>query len=568
MLVVTLCALPRVALCAAGPPASDQTSVPRASSEEAAAPSPRLVVMLVIDQFRPDFLTRLESRFCERGFRRFLDHGAFFANAAYSYSATATAAGHATLASGCIPRQHGIVVNEWFLDPGSSKSRAAVDDADTRLVGLDPETPTRGRSPRAFIGMSLGDQLKVLDPRSRVFGMALKDRSAILLAGRAADGAFWWHGATGRFVTSTWYMNELPGYLRDYNEQARVDRFAGQVWEPLLGPDAYTAARPVGARWLPFIARFGTKLPHSLPTLEGSERPFYYAALAASPFGGEMTLDIARMLVEHEQLGADDSVDMLCVSFSSNDACGHIFGPDSAEVLDLTLRTDRQIADFLDFLDQRVGLDRCLIALSADHGVSSTPLVLRDLRADTGFFDWQAIVKSLNDVVRNALGDAAPSSDLVLGVEMPWVYCDPAFDRLDAERDGALTRACLGVLRGTPGLAWVVPSSELEGACPPRDDLDRYLAWRCYYPGRSGRFYLKPAPFWYEKDDKIAGHTMCYSQDRLVPILLLGPGVRSGRFYAPADPLDVVPTLAALLGVVPPPGACGRVLYEAIGSGR
>ncbi len=553
----------------AGKPASPPDSAPGAASEpRPSARGPRLVVLLVIDQFRPDFLTRWEQHFEAGGFRRFLDHGAFFANAAYSYSATATAAGHATLASGCLPRQHGIIVNEWFLEPGSHKSRAAVDDADTQLVGLDLEAPARGKSPRAFIGMTLGDQLKVLDPRSRVFGVALKDRSAILPAGRAADGAYWWHGATGRFVTSTWYRPELPGYLRDYNEQARVDRFAGQVWEPLLEPSVYAAARPVGAQWLPFIARFGARLPHTLPALEGAERPFYYAALFATPFGNELTFDIARLLVEHERLGADDSIDMLCVSLSSNDACGHIFGPDSAEVLDLTLRTDRQIAEFLRFLEQRVGLDNCLIAVSADHGVSSTPHVLRDLRVDTGFFDWKAIVQSLNDALRPALADAAAPGDLVLGVEMPWVYCDPAFERLDAARGGELTRVCLEVLRRTPGIAWVLPARELEGACPPRDDLERYLAWRCYFPGRAGRFYLKPAPFWYEKDDKIAGHTMCYSQDRSVPILLLGSGVRAGRYYSPADPLDVAPTLAALLGVVAPPDACGRVLHEALEAQR
>lgn len=539
-------------------------SIPVHAAADEPDSRPRLVVFLVIDQFRTDYVTRFDPYFSDGGFRRLRRDGAFFANAYYSYGATATAAGHATIGSGRLPRDHGVISNDWAHPDGPPVPVAAVLDLQTQLVGRSGDRKAEGRSPACFAGHSFGDQLKISDPRSRVFGIAWKDRAAILLTGRNADGAFWFDRPAGGFVTSTYYAQDLITPIRQFNEERWAERFSGKVWEPLLPTDAYASCRVADEKWAPIYEAYGHKFPHALPTLTEKTAKDDFNLLSATPFGNDVVLEAARRLVIGEGLGRGEAVDVLGVSLSSNDIVGHYFGPESPEVLDIAVRTDAQLAEFLTFLDDAVGPGAYLLALTADHGVTSSPHVVRPTGVPAAFIDFRTLCAEINGRLSEHLGAAAPKTPLVLGAEVPWIFCSTAFVNLDDERRGELSRLVVENLRRAAGIADVFTAAELAGPAPSRDDRERWLAWRSYHVRRGGQFYLSFDPYIYEVDDKIAGHSMGYTHDRHVPILLVGPGVRPGRYFSPADPLDIVPTLAAILGVEPPLGAAGRILDEAL----
>jgi predicted AlkP superfamily pyrophosphatase or phosphodiesterase len=533
----------------------------------AAAPPPpdaRLVILICDDQLRADYLTRFAPHFEAGGFRWLMENGAHFVNAYVSYAASETAPGHATISTGRLPRQHGIVGNKWYHKPGEMKPQQPVDDPDVRLVGAG-ELDGGGQSPNALIGPAIGDQMKLADRRSRVFSVALKDRAAIFLAGKKPDGVFWCDNPTGRMVSSTYYMDELPAYLLAINEAGGAWRYAGRTWDRLLPEDAYAGAYAVSADWSSVLPTLGAAFPHRLPDAPDKPEAHFSELVFGTPLGNELVLEVAQTIVEHEGLGLGPAPDLLCVGLSANDYVGHFFGPDSAEVIDVTVRTDRQLAAFFKWLDQRVGLSRCLIVLTADHGTSSTPHVARQLNLYKGLVNLGKIAAELNQIMHERLPDVKSDQPLVLGVSLPWVYCDPSFEELDARLDGELTRVAVEYLNRVPGIAAAFPARELAGPPPAPDDLDRWLAWRSYHAQRSGRFFLKLTPGWFHTDkEDIAGHSCGFLSDRHVPILIAGPQVRPGRRFEPADLTDIAVTLAALLGIEAPAEATGRVLHEAI----
>ncbi|MFQ5430343.1 MAG: alkaline phosphatase family protein [Phycisphaerae bacterium] len=528
---------------------------------------PRLVVLIVVDQLRADYLTRFERFFGDDGFKRLMRKGAHFTNAYFSYGASVTASGHATISTGRIPRQHGITTNRWFTDPKATDWRAAIDDDVVRSVPGEPDEPAPGRSPKWLIGPALGDQMKVSDARSRVFSIALKDRAAIFMGGRRPDGVFWWDRRTGRFMSSTYYCEKLPEEVAAFNRDRVADRYFGKSWARLLPAEAYAGCRPVHPDWPGNFCRLGPTFPHVLPSSGDGPDARFYNALWCTPFGNDLVLDLVERIVTHRKLGAGPATDLLCVGFSSNDLCGHYFGPDSPETLDMTVQTDRQLARLLAMLDRTVGLGRCVVTLTADHGATTAPCLARELGQGGGYIDPGALVDRLNAQLTarfpsGATGDTDPR--LVLGIEPPWVYLNTSrLDGLDARRRARLLAAAAEALRTTDGIAEVFTADELAGAAPSREDTHRRLAWRCYHPGRSGQLYVRLKDYWYKTGKKIAGHTNGFNHDRHVPILITGPRVRPGRYFSAARPCDIAVTLAAILGIEPPLDATGRVLAEA-----
>jgi galactokinase/mevalonate kinase-like predicted kinase len=314
-------------------------------------------VILVIDQFRADYLERLRDRFGDGGFRLFLERGAYFPDCNYDYANTRTAPGHATLVTGAYSNGHGIVANEWW-DPKKKKIVSSVEDDTTRLIGLAGHDI--GASPKNLLASTLGDELKLATQgKARVFGLALKDRAAILPAGRAADGAYWIEHNSGAWVTSTYYRSELPKWVADFNASNR----SGKYWER-----EWTDANGV---------TLGSTAHRKLK--DGSEAPFY-DVVGSTPFANDYELEFARELVLYEHLGTGPATDLLTISLSANDIVGHEFGPDSPQVESMVLNTDRQLADFFTFLGHQVGLANTWIVLSADHGVAPLPSVALQLR--------------------------------------------------------------------------------------------------------------------------------------------------------------------------------------------
>ncbi len=522
----------------------------------------KLVVVLVVDQLRGDYLTRWSEHFEGRGFRLFLDEGAYFANAHFSYGATATAAGHATIVSGRLPRKHGVVANEWHWQ-GSKAIQKSATDPNVKLVGVDDAEKRVGLSPEVLIGAALGDELKLADRRSRVFSVGLKERSAIFMGGKHPDGAYWWDSKSGRWITSTYYRDSLPDYVSALNQPPFADRYLGQTWEKLLPESAYDGCYALRTAWLPQYLPIGATFPHALHAPSGKADERFYEAVAASPFGNDLVFEMAQRLATAEKLGQGPSCDLLLIALSSNDILGHLFGPESAEVLDFTVRTDRQLAKFFDWLDQSVGLGNCLVALSADHGVTSIGNVARQLRLGGGRVAIEAISKGLNEHLRSIVPNH-PADAAIVGMPLPWVYVDRwVLDLPPADRSTLLSHAA-DFLRRQEGVARVFTADELGGAPPSSADGPLWRAWRCYHPQRSGALYIEVEPYWYPQAFELAGHAAGSSQDRFVPIGFFGRGVRSGRFFSPADPVDIAVTLSALLGIQAPFESDGRVLHEAL----
>lgn len=531
----------------------------------AAAPDerPRLVVLLVIDQLRADFVTRYERHFGDDGFRRLALDGASYTNAYFSYGATVTAPGHATLVTGRLPRDHGVVANQWYVGPDDKSPASAFTDPSEQAIGMDEGEKAKGRSPRALIGPALGDQLKLHDRRARVVSIAMKARAAIAMGGHQADAALWWSDESGHWLSSTYYGRELPAYAAELNAQRRADRFAGQSWTPLLATEAYAGLPSTPRRAAMTLPGLSGSFPYELPGHASRPKPPYYEAVLASPFGQELTLELAMAAIDAEQLGHDEVCDLLCISLSSFDVAGHLFGPDSAEMLDFIVRTDQQVGELLRRLDERVGRGRWLLALTADHGVTTSPDVAQAHHLGGTLLDTQRVVEQAEAAMREAVG-APRQGRYVRGIEVPWIYLGSAWRALEPEQRRRALEAAVSRLRDERGVGAVFAADDLHGPPPPPDDLERYLAYRCYHPRRSGDIYLAMGAYCHKQGGDVCGHSAGSTHDRHVPIMLMGPGVRAGRFATPVDPIDLAPTLAALLGIEPPLGARGRVLHEAV----
>ena len=538
-------------MAVAAPPATASTLPAETKANE--APPVRLAVLIVVDQFRADRLPRYERWFGKDGFKRLIKEGAYFPNAYYSYAVTSTAVGHATLSTGRLPRQHGIVNNAWFVDD-NPRPQAAEFDSDARAVGLSGNEKANGNSPRYLLGSTIGDQLKLADRRSRVFSLALKSRPAVMLGGQKPDGAYWWDHATNKFITSTWYAEQLPAYIAEYNANQAAAKPIGQTWECILPEAAYEGCRPVDPKLIGNDYGMGKAFPHRITNAD---------ALYTSPFGNDITLDVAKLIIANEKLGQGPVTDLFCVSFSSNDAVGHAFGPSSCEAMDMTVRTDRQIADLLTFLDKQVGLDRCMIVLAGDHGVQEIPEITEQQRLGGQYLNTKAIIAGLNEVLAREIGQLPDGKSYVLGIEMPWLYFDSAFAEWTSDKQTDAMLAAAGYLSEVPGVAAVYTAAELEDFPPLPDDTARWLAWRSYCPGRSGQVYIAMEPFWYQANSGTTGHGSDQTANRHVPIVLMGPGIAHGRFMRMVDPMDIAPTMAAMLGIEPPNGFAGQVLPEA-----
>lgn len=517
---------------------------------------PRLVVLISVDQLRGDYLERFGDHFGRGGFRRLMDEGAWFPRAFYGHGATATGPGHACISTGCNPRVNGISVNRGPDGEVSSDSAAP-------LVGLDdPRRTAEGGSARRLLVPTVGELLKQAQPASRSFSVGLKRRATILLAGRKADGVFWYDGKSGRFVSSTAYMERLPGYVAELNASRFTHRFATEMWDRALPAEAYSRCAPDDDPVELDLDGMGRTFPHRIP---GSEQPGakFYAAIQNSPFGNEIVLDLARRVVTAERLGGDTQCDLLCIALSANDVVGHAFGPESHEVLDMTVRTDRQLAELFEWLDQRIGRGAYTVALTADHGVA--PVAGRSLRAgrDAGLVPEDALRDKLNRDLTAQLGTAAGGRKLVDAVEFPWIFLDVGAIRDAGLAEAGVINRCAALCRAHPGIARVFTAEQLAAPRVASADEELRLAWEAFCPGRAGQIYVALQPYWHETSNA-ANHGTYQEYDRHVPVMLWGAGVRSGRIAAAIQPIDIAPTLLRIMGLPPPASMQGRVLDEAL----
>ncbi len=501
-------------------------------------PEVRLAVLLVVDQLRADYLERFQDRY-EGGFEWLLEHGARFTNAAYRHAVTVTAAGHATVATGLHPSSHGIVGNSW-REPGRG-SVYCIEDAQYAPVG----GPAGNVSPRALRADTLGDRLKAKYPGSRVYSFSTKDRSAVLMAGRSADGAFWFEPECGCFASSSYYGDALPAWLAEFNASRPASAYAGMDWTKLLPDDGLYERMSREDAFVGERDDGGTSFPHGRP-VEGFE-----GTLAATPFSDALTLGAAHAALASGELGRDESPDLLALGLSATDSVGHRYGPFSQEAMDNHLRLDRQLGEFLKALDEAVGLRHVVFALTADHG--AVPLVehlaaggVTAERFDTAGF-WK---RAETEIERCSGGPASETVDSASGTRLYWD--EQALQRRGRGRGAAseCLAEWLGEQRGVESAltAEQLASGALEGVAR--------LFQNSYFPSRSAHIQLHLKEYFYPGGETGTGHGSAHGYDRKVPVLLAGSRIRRGRYDSPeVGPDDIAPALCKLLGL---PGEWSR----------
>jgi len=551
---------------------------PQVGPTSAQPKRPRLVLLIVVDQFRYDYLERFGDLFVANGFRRLLREGASWTQSNYDHMPTYTAPGHATMMTGAYPAETGIIGNEW-LDRGSGKRVTSVSDETVKLLGGGPTD--WASSPSRLMASTVGDELRLAtNDRAKVIGISVKDRSAILPAGRHANAAYWFSTTSGNMVSSTYYQNQLPTWVTTFNATRPADKYFGARWDRLLPEDEYVKhAGPDSPSWETVSSAGDTNaFPHTITGGATSAGQAFYWALDYSPFMNDILLSFAQQAIVNEQLGQDEDADVLTVSFSANDYVGHRYGPYSQEVMDVTLRTDRQIATLLDFVDQRVGLSNTLIAVTADHGVSPIPehaaaLGLGGARLKTA--DLFAVVGKAISAKYNPQGKSPdPSADYLLKYNEGTTWRENFINgnlyfNYDAlRRDGVsveeLSQVVVAAALTMPGVARCFSRTQLlRGATSITDPIERRVL-HGFSPTRSGDVVVVPEPYKYLGDTITATHGSVYSYDTHVPTIIMGTGVKAGQYFEPATPADIAPTLSALLRITPPSNSVGRVLGEAL----
>jgi predicted AlkP superfamily pyrophosphatase or phosphodiesterase len=527
----------------------------------AAADRPKLIVAVSVDQLCQDYLIRFADNFADDGFfRRVEREGAAYSQCHHRHAFTVTGPGHAVQLTGTYPNRHGIVGNNWF-DRASGKDVYCCDDPSVEVLGLPA---AKGVSPRRMLVETVGDVLKLTtNNRSRVFGVAIKDRVAMLMAGHNADGAFWLEDNI--WTTSTYYRSDLPGYLRILNEPQCTERFRGLSWELLLPKEKYRNTGPDKNTWENPPKGFTSEFPHKLPGA-GQLTPLQFGDLALiSPFGNDVTFEAARAIVVGEQLGEDNFTDILCINLSANDFVGHAFGPHSLEVEDMTYRTDRQLGDFLRFLDSQIGAGTWSLLLTADHGVA--PIVeyaqqfrLPAKRSPLGKLD-DAKVK-LETRLRERLGEPTTGKTLVQKMEDFQVFLSQDHPLL-ARPENFLRaqQVARDWLLDQPSVVAAFTRDELQRP-GPADKLFQQVQ-RTFHHERSGDVLFVLAPYTVP-GARGTTHGSPWHYDTHVPLLLVGSGIKNGRSKREVSPASIASTIAELAGIDYPSANSEPPLREAL----
>jgi predicted AlkP superfamily pyrophosphatase or phosphodiesterase len=552
--------------------AARQTTPPQAR--------PRLVLVIVVDQFRADYFERFGDLFAATGgLRRLMRDGAQWTNANFDHMPTYTAPGHATIMTGAWPSETGIIANDWYdrevgrIVSNASDPEDKPDRPRWQLFGGG--TNERASSPRRLIASTLGDELRLTNARSKVIGISSKDRGALLPAGRHANAAYWFSSLTGNMVSTNYYFNELPAWVARYNGARPADKFCGAEWTRLLR-DTGEYERRAGADAPPW-ENIGTTsdtntFPHKLPDTPTTAGRACWSVLDYSPFSNDLLVQFTQAAMENENLGRDADTDVLTVSFSANDYVGHRFGPYSQEAMDITLRTDAQIGALLDYVNAKVGLQHTLVVFTADHGVAPIPEHASALGLTGGRISNTDILNAARNAVRARFGRRGEERDSTADYISETLYnANLFFNTVALKRDGIhreeIERVVAEAVLTVPGINRAFTRTQLETGSISAGDVIGRRVLHGFHPRRSGDVILVQEPFKYfsEGANPIpATHGSPYSYDTHVPLIIMGQGVAPGRYAQSATPADIAPTLASILRIQAPSNAVGRVLIEGL----
>lgn len=516
---------------------------------------PKLVVGLVVDQMRQEYFYKFEDRYVEGGFKRLMNEGFMMKNGHYNYIPTYTGPGHASVYTGATPATHGIIGNDWYVRELNKTIYCAGDSTVNAVGGSD----SNGKiSPRNMLTTTITDELRLAsNKRSKVVGIAIKDRGAALPAGHLGD-AYWFDSKTGEFMTSSYYTDELPQWVKDFNSKQLPKKYLSQSWETLYPIDTYRQSIEDDNDFeAPFAGRESPTFPYDLPALMDTNGGL--GLISSTPYGNTLTLDMAYAALEAEQLGKRGETDFLAVSFSSPDYIGHRFGPTSIEVEDNYLRLDRELADFFEYLDKEYGQGEYLVFLTADHGVAEVVNYMKSENLPSGSLDTRFVLTQLKGFTNQHYGEG----NWILSYTNEQIFLNR---KLAAERGLDLERMQLEVadfLLRFDGIKETYIAQDMK-----RMEYNfgrKKLLQMGFNHKSSGDVMIIMEPAWLTNSTRGTTHGSGYKYDTHVPIVFYGWGIKAGQSANYATVTDIAPTLAMLLQTRIPNGTTGEPILEVLG---
>ena len=514
---------------------------------------PKIVVGIVIDQMRWDYLYRYYNRYSTGGLKRIINKGFSFENTLLPYVPTYTAVGHTTIYTGGIPATHGMVGNNWF-DKGSNKNVYCTDDSTVQGVGNNDVSGKM--SPKNMWATTITDELRLSNNfESKVIGIALKDRGAILPAGHSANAAYWYDEKTGKWITSNYYMQQLPDWVNVFNAKDEPGNMMKKDWNTLYPINTYTQSTADNQDYeLALSGLTSPVFPHKLSTV-GSVK---YSTFKYTPYAATYTFNFAKAAIENEKLGSGKATDFLTVSISSTDYMGHSFGPNSIEAEDTYLRLDKDIADFLNYMDAKIGINNYLVFLSADHGAAHVPAFLKEHKIDAGVFSDLAINQQLNKIVEDSFG----IKQTILSVQNYQVYIDVRSIKNNSKDISAVKNLIIQTLKNLPFITNVFETDKMNDITLA-EPLKTMLI-NGYTPTRSGDIQFIVKPGYFDGGKKGTTHGLWNPYDAHIPLLFYGWNIKPGKTNRETYMTDIAPTLAAMLHIQMPSGSVGKVLGEVV----
>jgi predicted AlkP superfamily pyrophosphatase or phosphodiesterase len=536
--------------------AQKRKSVSGQSSSAATSLSrPKLVVGLVVDQMRWDYLYRYYDRYQTGGFKRLLNEGFTCENTNIDYIPTVTAAGHTCIYTGSVPAIHGIAGNDFIIQ-ATGKSMYCTDDSTVRAVG---STSKAGQmSPRNLLVTTVTDELRLATNfKSRVIGIALKDRGGILPAGHAANAAYWFDDASGNWISSTYYMTDLPAWAKKFNDQKIPEKYLKQDWNPLYPINTYLQSAPDNSA--KYEGKFAGTITPTLPVKTSELYNGRMGMIRSTPFGNTMTLDLAKAAIEGEQLGKNTVTDFLAVSLSSTDYVGHQFGPNSVEVEDTYLRLDKDLASFFSYLDATVGKGNYSVFITADHGAAHNTNFLKDHNIPAGLWDDAATAKEMNAM----LEDKYKVKNLVISMDNYQVNFSNAAIKKEGLNEDAIKLDCIQYLQKQPAIAFAVDMQKAQTANLPEELRSRII--NGYNVEHSGVIQIILKPGWFSGHGATGTtHGTWNPYDTHIPLVFMGWGIKHGSLTRQTHMTDIAPTVASLLHIQAPNGNIGKTISEVL----
>ncbi len=524
---------------------------------------PKLTVLIVIDQFRADFLTRFEDLFVENGFRKLMNHGAWMQDARFSHVHASTSPGHSVITSGTYAHKTGMVNNGWY-NRSKKRFQPSLVDPGSHILGKAPTSNGRA-STLELEGSSLADELRMATRyRGKLISISLKDYSAMITAGKLGS-PYWYEASLGRITSSSYFMNDLPEWVKQFNEKKIPDQSFGRIWKRLLPEKIYLERAGKDIREGEENNRdSGITFPHITKGGLESPGPRYYNAFKHTPWATDYQLEFARQAIIEEKLGQDNIPDVLIISLSANDYIGHDFGPFSQEVMDATLRTDRQLADFFSFLDDRLENKDNLIILTADHGVLALPeqLQLEGLKA--GRMGPEPLTKLVEEKLDRTYGDG----NWVEYLAETGLYLNYATIANYGLTQSEVEDTAATALKAHPAVWRAYTRNEIKHRQIPESNLSKAV-YHSFHPENSGDIILISTPFYlllgeYGSATVGTSHGWPHEYDTHVPVIFHGSWIKPGHYRHPIDIADITPTICNLLGITMPSDRDGRILGEII----